>query len=381
MLTLPMSGVTVFLGGSTGSDPYSPKTWSGTSPRLLNAMEAEGLLDKAVGVRAPRLANSLLLAKNFTRNRAVWRKHFYFDLAYRKALTRAAASVPVTSRVLMQIGHMFSLPDAFPAHKCVSYHDGNLAELLASGFGMEGVSRRRIDQALNYEKQVARRMTAIFTFSEYLRQSFIQNYGVPAEKVFNVGGAINLDTVPDEAPGKSYRSSRILFIGTEFTRKGGPQLLKAFRIVRQSIPSAELHIVGPTQVSDLPPGAFLHGHLSKSDSEQSAKLDSLFRDASLFVLPSLYEPYGIAPLEAMLYQLPAVVTNAWALGEFVTPGVTGAVVEKGSVDDLATKLTQLLSNPEHLAAMGRHGREMVLTRYTWPAVVQRMAPLLHSLED
>jgi glycosyltransferase involved in cell wall biosynthesis len=158
-------------------------------------------------------------------------------------------------------------------------------------------------------------------------------------------------------------------------------LLQAFRIVRQSIPSAELHIVGPTQVSDLPAGAFLHGHLSKSDPEQSAKLDSLFRDASLFVLPSLYEPYGIAPLEAMLYQLPAVVTNAWALREFVKTGVTGAVVEKGSVEDLAVKLTQLLSSPELLATMGRNGREMVLTQYTWPAVVRRMGEVLRSLAD
>jgi glycosyltransferase involved in cell wall biosynthesis len=342
-------------------------------------MEAEGLLDKAVGIRVPKLPNALLIAKNFARDRGVWRKHFYFDPAYRRALTRAAASVSVASPVLMQIGHMFSLPDVFPGRACVSYHDGNLAELLAAGFGMEGVSRRRIDQALRYEKQTASRMTAIFTFSEYLRQSFIRNYGVPAEKVFNVGGAVNLDVIPDPVPGKSYRSSQILFIGTEFTRKGGPQLLQAFRIVRQSIPSAELHIVGPTQVADLPPGAFLHGHLSKSDPEQSAKLDSLFRDASLFVLPSLYEPYGIAPLEAMLYQLPAVVTNAWALREFVTPGVTGATVEKGSVEDLATKLTQLLANPDRLATMGRQAREMVLTQYTWPAVAQRMAPILRSL--
>lgn len=374
-----MREVTVFVGGSTGSEPYSPKTWSGTAPRLLKAMESEDLLEKAVGIRVPKLPNSLLLAKNFTRNRGVWRKHFYFDPAYRRALTRAAASVPVNSPILMQIGHMFSLPDAFPGRKCVSYHDGNLVELLASGYGMEGVSRRRIDQALGYEKQTANRMTAVFTFSEYLRQSFIRNYGVPAEKVFNVGGAVNLDVIPEPAPGKNYRSSQILFIGTEFARKGGPQLLEAFRTVRQAIPSAELHIVGPTQVSGLPAGAFLHGHLSKSDPEQSAKLDSLFRDASLFVLPSLYEPYGIAPLEAMLYQLPAVVTNAWALREFVTPGVNGALVEKGSVEDLATRLTQMLANPDLLATMGRQAREMVLTQYTWPAVARRMASVLRTL--
>lgn len=374
-----MRDVTVFVGGSTGSEPYSPRTWSGSSPFLLQAMESADLLDKAIGIRIPRLSNGLLLAKNFTRDRAVWRKHFYFDPAYRKALTRSARFIPVSSSVLMQIGHMFSLPDAFPAHRSISYHDGNLAELLASGFGMEGVSRQRIDQALRYEEQAARNMTAIFTFSEYLRQSFIKNYGVSPDRVFNVGGGINLAEFPELTPDKDYQTARILFIGTEFTRKGGPQLLKAFRMVRDAIPSAELHIVGPTQVGDLPPGAVLHGHLSKANPEQRQKLDSLFREATVFALPSLYEPFGIAPLEAMLYRLPAVVTNAWALCEFVTPGVNGALVEKGSVEDLATRLIELLSNPERLAEMGQKGRETVLARYTWPSVVDRMTAIVRSL--
>lgn len=380
-----MREVTAFVGGSTGSEPYSAKTWSGSSQFLLQTMEGARLLDKAVGIRVPRIPNTLLLARNFTRNRGVWRKHFYFDPSYRKALTRVASRVPVNGSVLMQIGHMFSLPDAFPAHKCVSYHDGNLVELLASGFGMEGVSQKRIDQALHYEQQAAQRMTAVFTFSEYLRRSFINNYGVPSDRVFNVGGGINLTELPEvtelpeSAPQKNFHSPRILFIGTEFTRKGGPLLLEAFRSVRQSIPSAELHIVGPTQIDNLPPGAILHGHLSKSNPEQRAKLESLFRDASLFVLPSLYEPFGIAPLEAMLYQVPAVVTNAWALREFVTPGVNGALVEKGSAGDLAEKITQLLSNPDQLAGMGKKGREIVLARYTWPSVVDRMAAIFRSL--
>jgi starch synthase len=373
-----MREVTVFVGGSTGSDPYSPRTWSGSSQSLLKAMDAAGILDKAVGIKVPRLANSLLLAKNFTRDRTVWRKHFYFDPAYRRALTRAARNVQVSSPALMQIGHMFSLPEAFPGKKCVSYHDGNLVELLNSGFGIEGISRKRIDQALRYEQETARKMSAVLTFSEYLRQSFIRDYGVPGERVVNVGGAINLTEIPQADAKKDYSGNRILFIGTEFKRKGGPQLLEAFRIVRQSIPTAELHIVGPAQVSDAGPGVVVHGHLSKADVAQRTKLEELLRDSTLFALPSLYEPYGIAPLEAMLYQLPCVVTDAWALREMVTSGVNGDVVEKGSVEDLAAKLIELLGDEDRLKAMGQRGREMVLSRYTWDAVARRISAAIAS---
>jgi alpha-maltose-1-phosphate synthase len=374
-----MSRLTVFFGGSVGSDPQSEKTWSGISRFLLSAMDRAGILDRAVGIKVPRLHNSVLLAKSFNRNRSVWRSHYYFDPAYRRALTHAAKRVSVTNPVLLQIGHMFSLPDAFPDKKCISYHDGNLAVRLNSGFGLAGVSPRRIDQALRYEEQMAGQMTAVFTFSEYLRHSFISDYHVPAERVFNVGGGVNLTEFPSPAPHKDYSEPRILFIGTDFARKGGIQLLQAFRMVREAMPGAELHIAGPAKLMELPPGVVFHGHLSKDDPYQNQELESLFRDSTLFVLPSLYEPFGIAPLEAMLYQLPCLVTDAWALRESVMPGFNGDLVPKGSIDGLATKILSLLADPSRLAKMGRQGRDLVLRQYTWSAVVDRISAAVRGI--
>lgn len=372
----PVREVTLFVGGSVGSDPYAPRTWSGISVHLIAALERQQLLDKAVGLKVPKITHYGLLLKNFARNREVWRKHFYFDPQYRNALTQAARSVPIESKTCLQIGHLFSLPEVFPTKRCISYHDGNLPELLASGYGLEGVSRKRIDQALRYEETAAQQMTLLFTFSEYLRQSFIRDYRVAPEKVVNIGGAINLTEIPPAVSAKDYTAKRLLFIGVEFDRKGGRQLLEAFSLVRQAHPSAELHIVGPRALPTLPEGVVFHGNLSKADPSQKAKLQQIFQQSTLFVMPSLYEPFGIAPLEAMLYQLPCVLTDAWALREHVTPGVNGELVEKGSVEDLAAKLTSLLSDPDRLATMGAQGRERVLAQYTWDAVVARMAPHL-----
>ncbi len=378
-----MPPLTAILGGSIGSDPYAPNTWSGTARMLFSAMTSAGMLERAVGVDLPRFEKYVLLAKNFTRNRTVWSRHFYFDPAYRQALTRAAGKVPVTTPVLFQVGHMLCLPDVFPGKTCVSYHDGNLPEALKSGFGLEGVSAKRIDQALRYEEETSRKMSAILTFSEYLRQSFIHDYHVPPEKVFNVGGAVNLESFPAPQPHKDYTAPRILFLGAQFARKGGPQLLHAFQSVRAALPAAELHIVGPPrlppELATLPAGVHFHGHLSKANPVQAAELEALFLSSSLFVLPSLYEPFGIAPIEAMLYGLPALVTDAWALRETVQPGVNGDLVSKGSVEDLAAKLTALLADPARLAIMGQKGRELALANYTWPAVVQRISNVIANL--
>ena len=370
--------VTLFVGGSIGTDPRGARTWSGSSAFLVDSLERQGVLRKAIGIDIGRVRKSWLMAANFRPSRTLWRKHLYFDTSYRHAMTRAAARVPVDSEFCLQAGHQFNLAEAFPSRRSVSYHDGNLAELVRSGFGLTGVSGRRIDEALRYEEQTAGQMVAVLTFSEYLRQSFIDDYHVPAGRVFTVGGGVNFRTIPPEAS-KDYSRPQVLFIGIEFDRKGGPVLLDAFGLVRKRIPDAELHIVGPARIDRILPGVVFHGRLSKTDAQQSATLESLFRQCNLFVLPSLYEPFGIAPLEAMLYRVPCVLTDAWAFRQFVDGGRCGLLAAKGSADDVAAKMIELLSDPDRLAVLGQSAREHALANYTWPAVAHKIAQVLQSL--
>jgi glycosyltransferase involved in cell wall biosynthesis len=112
--------------------------------------------------------------------------------------------------------------------------------------------------------------------------------------------------------------------------------------------------------------------LNKSVPAHRDKLYQLYQEASVFVLPSKCEPFGIAPLEAMLFEVPCIVTDAWAMREFVTPGINGALVEKGSVDSLVAALLGLLRATEELVQMGKGGREMMLKNYAWPTVVGKM---------
>jgi alpha-maltose-1-phosphate synthase len=222
-------------------------------------------------------------------------------------------------------------------------------------------------------------MTRIFAMSEYLRRSFIEDFDVPTERVAAVGAGINLEAIPDPVDDKQYDSREILFIGVDFPRKGGWELLRAFRSVRERLPDATLHIVGPHTLAipaELEAGVVFHGYLSKQDAADRARLNDLFRRSCLFVMPSLYEPFGIAPLEAMANEIPCLVTDAWALQEMVTPGKTGALVACGSVDDLHEKLVALLRDPAQLRVMGRAGRQTVIERYTWSQVVDR---LLHEI--
>jgi glycosyltransferase involved in cell wall biosynthesis len=271
---------------------------------------------------------------------------------------------------------MFDVPRILDGRaKCFSYHDGCLAERLKSPWPTVHLSPRAIARTLEFERRVYSGMDRIFTFSHYLRKSIIANYGIDADRVSVLGSGINLDAVPAPPSNKRYDSQEILFIGVDFDRKGGRQLLQAFRVVRDSHPSAVLHIVGPRKLripAECSSNVHYHGFLSKRVPQQKQLLDRLFQNACLFVMPSLYEPFGIAPLEAMAHGIPAVVSNGWALGELVKPGVTGELAEVGNTADLADRIIGLLKFPSRLQQMGKQAREEVLGKYRWEFVVDRL---------
>jgi glycosyltransferase involved in cell wall biosynthesis len=365
--------------GRIARDPFNRSTWSGSSYFFFTEIKRQGFLHRAFGVEVPAWKRYWQMARNFNFNRTIWREHFYMDLGYRAALTeeiRQQLQAADYEHDLLHVGAMYNVGRlAEGKTRCFSYHDGNLAELLRSPYAPKGLSDKVIDGAMAYERAAHHSCAKIFTMSEHIRQSFITDFGMPADRVVAIGGGINFDSMPEPVSDKRYDSREVLFIGIDFPRKGGWELLKAWRGVMARFPQARLHLVGPKELvipPELQAGVEYHGFLSKFKPDDQAKLNDLFRRSCLFVMPSLYEPFGIAPLEAMVYQIPCIVTNRWALKEMVTPGQTGDLVECGSADDLEAKLTSLLADPEGLRRMGETGRKMALEKYTWEKVIDRL---------
>lgn len=369
------------VGGSIGADPFGRRTWSGSARFLFRELESQSLLARAFGVSVAPLWRCALLLRNFQKNRRIWRRQFYMDPWLCSALTNAAGArigAEDYSHSFFQIGAQINLPRLVAGRtRCFSYHDGNIVEAMRAAEASQGISRARIDAAIAWERDVYHRMTRIFTMSEYLRSSFIRDFGVPEDRVVTVGAGINMETVPPPTRSeRSYDTEEVLFIGVEFERKGGRELLRAFERVSARRPKARLHIVGPRVLPPLPGSlgrcVVHHGYIDKSTPDGAARLQRLFESASLLVLPSLYEPFGIVPLEAMAHGVPCIVSNGWALREMVTPDVNGDLVAVGNVDDLADKLEAHLRAPDRLRRWGQAGRTRVLERYTWKRVAQRI---------
>lgn len=386
---LGLSSINSFVGvvgGPIGSDPFNPRTFSGSSYSLFTALQKRGALRRAFGAEIKGIPKLTLMLKNFRAQRRKWSRQYYLDPAHRRALTRQLAKFvepdDFTAGCFLQIGAMFSMPEAVNGKApCVAYHDSNIAEAVAAE-DMHGISAKHIERALKYEVELAQRCDLIFVMGSFLRKSFIDVFGIDPSRVIVVGGGPNLRDEIEVDSAKRYDTAEILFVGIDFERKGGTLLLSAFSRVVQRFPSARLHIVGPRHIvipAEIRDKVIFHGYVSRQTSEGAALFRDLYHRCCVFVLPSMYDPFGMSSLEAMLCQIPVVVTRGWGWLDTVNHGVNGFLVERGSVDHLTETLSTCLSDPVMLNRMGRAGREIILGNFNWGLVAQRMHDAVASL--
>jgi glycosyltransferase involved in cell wall biosynthesis len=226
-------------------------------------------------------------------------------------------------------------------------------------------------RAFRWQKRHASRYYAdalhVLTAGSLAKQSLVEGYGVPAERVTVVGGGTNfVGSLPELRPRAS--SCRVLFVGYEFERKGGDLLLAAFPAVRQAVPQAELVIVGCEVEGPLPDGVSVRGRIADRQV-----LSEIYDGSAVFCLPARYEPYGLVVQEAMAHALACIVSRTGALPDIVSDGATGLVIERGDVEAITDALISLLRDPERAAEMGRRGRQRAGEELTWSAVAERVA--------
>jgi glycosyltransferase involved in cell wall biosynthesis len=139
------------------------------------------------------------------------------------------------------------------------------------------------------------------------------------------------------------RPLRVLFLGQINLRKGVAQLSEAIRLL--SGEPIEFRFVGPLQVN-LPENVKWFGVASRRDVAR------YYRDADVFILPTLSDGFGLTQLEAQSWKLPVIASRF--CGDVVRHGHNGLVLEEVSGPAIAEALQQLLRAPERLQAMSEN---------------------------
>ncbi len=360
--------------GVIDDSPFHYETWSGSSYHFFKALQNEEVLVEAISAKPPKYMEVMYKVLSIQNDIAMWRFKYHLNTGYYYQRTRIAkkklSAIPSDAfNVILQIGAWYDLRN-HGDKITVSYHDGNLHALLKSPLGYPHISNMVIERTLRHEASLYRKMDLIFPMSQWLARSFIHDFGVDPKKVYPVGAGINLPYIL-EHPKRSYETPRLLFVGKNFERKGGKYLLEAFKIARSKIKDITLTIIGPS-LENLPLGVRCLDYVSKNSPEGIDRLLREYESATLFVMPSLYEPFGIVFAEAMAHRLPCIGSDICAIPEIIDHGSTGFVVPVRDSKALADRIITLARNPDLCASMGEKGYKKYVENFTWQMVIQKI---------
>lgn len=365
-------------------------SWSGSSKSVVDHLRAAGHTVVTGDVDLYGISRWWGIARTFKPEMAHWQASYRLGAkSFRSRSKVAAAHIKRHSDVdlILQIGATFA-PEGRGDIPYALYCDSNVKvaeRWRVSGFTYATpLSHEERAAIADRERKVYEGASMIFTICERLRESFINDFRIPADRVYTVHAGPNFDTsaIPEQPfrPADSHVAPKVLFVGKDFERKGGTVLLEAFRRVRPDVPSAELVIIGPLDLKLDEPGVRVLGRLNKDTEYGARALARAYSEASVFALPTRFDSLGVVFLEAMFYGLPCIGSDHWAVPEMVIDGKTGYIVPTDDVDVLTDRLRALLTEPETASRMGRAGLKLAREHFTWAAVVDRMLMKLESLQ-
>jgi len=184
----------------------------------------------------------------------------------------------------------------------------------------------------------------VLTVSEFSKKSIISTYKIAPEKIIVVYNAVTDIFKVKENKGKYYNNNFVLTVGSLDPRKNLVRLVLAYKKLNRK--NLDLIIVGSSSkvfandelkiLINNTAGVKLTGFVDDKE------LVKLYQEACVFVYPSLFEGFGIPPLEAMKVGCPTVVSNTTSLPEIC--GNASLYVNPLDVEDIKSKIEQILDN-------------------------------------
>lgn len=230
------------------------------------------------------------------------------------------------------------------------------------------------EEALNildsFQQKVCTQSTGVFSMGGYVRDSVVTDYQVAPYRAFTIGAGPNIKLGPRSDVANS---RKILFVGTDWKRKGGPDLLEAFRRIRDKHSGAELDIIGCSpDIQE--PGVNVIGRVARDD------IHHYMSQARMFVLPTIHEAFGIVLVEALHFGLPIISTTVGAVPEMVLHDINGYRVQPGDVDALANAMDELLSSDELAEKFGEASYQHA-SNFSWEAAAETLVEKINMLLD
>lgn len=233
---------------------------------------------------------------------------------------------------------------------------------------------RRWHGFLRMQQRVARRLDHIVTVSDSSRRDLAADFRVPLERIDVIHNGIDTEEFRPLA-GVPRRTNRLMATASaDAPLKGLSYLLTAYARLLRRHPDLELVVVGKLRQGGqtqrrLAALGISERVMFRSDLSHE-ELVRLYAEATIAVVPSLYEGFGLPAGEAMACEVPVVSTSGGALPEVV--GDAGVLVAPGDAPALERAIDDLLASPARRLALGKAGRGRILRHFSWAVVARQM---------
>ena len=234
-----------------------------------------------------------------------------------------------------------------------------------------------------YGRRILRSAARLHALDDMERRQYIALGVEPARVAVQPNGIdpAEFDSLPDAEEFRTRHGIAagipvILFLARVNRIKGVDFLVQSFALVHKRAPQALLLIVGPDdgylgEVKRQVHALGIGGHVRFIGYLDGREKLAAYRAASVYVLPSTYDIFGITLLEALACGTPVIATDGVGFADFMLQNNLGAVVKFGDTTALQLEITRVLQQPlPELAARSAAGRQYVLQNFGWENIAR-----------
>ena len=220
----------------------------------------------------------------------------------------------------------------------------------------------------------------VVAVSDYTRQIILRRYGIAPDRVSVVHNAVSrTDAGSVYHVRRRQRQRTVLFLGRITAQKGPDYFVEAAALVAAAVPDTHFVMAGSgdmlPRIVERVAELRLGGRFTFTGALHGADVERMYAASDLYVMPSVSEPFGLAPLEAMLYDVPVIISRQSGVAEVLHHALT---VDFWDVAGLAAKIIAVLKYPVLARELVRNSREE-LKGLRWESAAAKVLSIYRRL--
>jgi mannosylfructose-phosphate synthase len=285
--------------------------------------------------------------------------------------------------VTLDVAKAFGRPAFFTAHSIGAWKREKMG-----GDPVKMEKKYNFNRRIKEELRIFKTVTAQTVTTELQREKIKTLYGFSAKNIVVISPGVNVHTFHPFQIGEkriklSLPGKYIFCLSRIDANKGHDLLLYAFERVKNEIPDVHLVIGGGSpkpQPTELEVFRTMNKIIDEKKMRAKAhlvgyipdeKLVASYRQARFFVLPSIFEPFGMTALEAMACAVPVVASKFGGIRNVISSGRNGILVDPANKNELAGAMIKLLKDEKLARRLGKNGLTTIHKYFSWEAIAEK----------